>query len=84
MYKVEFTSSAAIEFRSLTTQLKRRIAPILDSLSQDPRPVGVRKLAGYENLYRVRIGQYRVIYEVNDDNLIIRVTRVRHRREAYR
>ncbi len=83
-YKIRFVGSAAKEFRSLSTKLKRRIETAIDGLSQNPRPPGVRKLVGHERLYRVRVGQYRVVYEIDDKEHIIRVTRVRHRREVYR
>lgn len=67
MYEIEFVSSAAKEFRSLSSQLKRRISAAIDNLSQNPRPSGVRKLVGHNHLYRIRVGQYRVVYEVDDE-----------------
>jgi len=82
-YRVEFVTSAAREFRSLSVDLKRRIRTAVDILGQNPRPPGVRKLHGHTALYRVRIGQYRLVYEIDDKAKLIRVTRVRHRREAY-
>jgi mRNA interferase RelE/StbE len=84
MYKIEFTSSAAKEFRDLTGELQRRIAPVIDRLVNDARPHGVRKLAGHEYLYRVKVGHYRIVYEIDDKKSTIRVMRVRHRRDAYR
>jgi len=83
-YEVKFATSAAKEFRSLPLELKRRVGAVIDGLSQDPRPPGVRKLVGHERLYRIRVGQYRVVYEVDDEEQFIRVTRIRHRREVYR
>ena len=83
MYRIEFTNPAAKEFRALSEELKRRIVPVVDGLIQNLRLRGVRKLVGYENLYRVRVGQYRIVYEVDDGKMLIRVTRVRHRRDAY-
>jgi mRNA interferase RelE/StbE len=84
MYKVEFASSAAKEFRALPAELKRRITPAIDALMQNPYPRGLRKLAGHDKLYRVRVGQYRIVYEIDDDTKSILITRVRHRRDAYR
>ena len=84
MYRIEFTNSAAKEFRGLSAEIKRRMAPVIDGLVSEPRPVGVRKLAGHERLYRVRVGQYRIIYELDDEQTLIRITRIRHRRDAYR
>ena len=84
MYKVEFLTSAAKEFRALDGEVKRRIVTIIDKLIENPRPEGVRKLHGQRNLYRIRVGSYRVVYEINDEGRLIRVTRIRHRREIYR
>jgi mRNA interferase RelE/StbE len=84
MYKIEFTNSAARELRDLPGELQRRIALMIDRLASDPRPHGVRKLAGHELLYRVKVGQYRLIYEIDDKKAAIKITRVRHRRDAYR
>ena len=83
-YEVQFARSAAKEFRSLSIGLKQRIGAAIDSLIRDPRPPGVRKLAGHKHLYRIRVGQYRVVYEIDDKEKLIRITRVRHRREVYR
>lgn len=84
MYEIKFATSAAREFRSLSTELKDRVGTAIDGLSQDPRPLGVRKLAGHGRLYRICVGQYRIVYEIDDRELLIRITRVRHRREVYR
>jgi len=83
-YNVEFFNSAAKEFRALLSDIKTRVGEAIDALEQNPRPSGVRKLAGHTNLYRIRIGLYRVVYDINDKDRLVRVTRVRHRREAYR
>lgn len=53
-------------------------------LADDPRPTGVVKLAGDDNLWRIRIGNYRVVYEIYDDQLIVLVLRVAHRKDIYR
>ncbi|MFA9479847.1 type II toxin-antitoxin system RelE/ParE family toxin [Phycisphaerales bacterium AB-hyl4] len=65
-----------------TTQ--RRIVRLLDHLAEYPRPEGVVKMQGEENLWRLRIGDYQLIYEVYDDRLVVVVLRVGHRREVYR
>ncbi len=83
-YEIKFATSAAKEFRSLSTELRYRIGAAIDGLSQNPHPPGVRKLVGHERLYRIRVGQYRVVYEINDKEQLVRITRVRHRREVYR
>lgn len=84
MYEVQFARSAAKEFRSLPTELKHRVGAAIDNLIEDPRPPGVRKLVGHKRLYRIRVGQYRVVYEIDDEEKLLLVTRVRHRREVYR
>jgi len=83
-YNIEFVTSAAKEFRSLPTSIKERIAVAVDALGQLPRPTGVKKLKGPDDLYRIKIGEYRVVYEIDDPKKLIRVTKVRHRSEAYR
>ena len=82
-YEVEFKASAAKEFRKLPPDLKARIRKAIGALQADPRPAGVKKLAGETNLYRIRIGEFRVIYEIDDEAKILVVTRVRHRRDVY-
>lgn len=83
-YRIEFTNSAAKEFRALASEIKRRITSAIDELCENPYPMGVSKLKGYATLYRIRVGDYRVIYEVDMSNQSIRIVRIRHRREAYR
>lgn len=83
-YQIEFVSSAAKEFRTLEPSIKRRVAATIDILSQNPRPVGVRKLRGHHNLYRIRVGDYRIVYEIDDHIKVLWITRIRHRRDVYR
>jgi mRNA interferase RelE/StbE len=82
-YEIQFKSSAAKEFRKLAPEIKTRIRESIDTLKMEPRPIGVKKLAGETDLYRIRVGDYRVIYEIDDTEQIVLVTRVRHRREVY-
>ena len=83
-YTIRFTNSAAREFRLLPPEIKRRVAAVIDSLHRKPRPSGVRKLRGFTELYRIRIGPYRLVYEIDDSMLRLLVTKVRHRSDAYR
>jgi mRNA interferase RelE/StbE len=69
MYEVEFVTSAAKEFRSLEDKIKRRVAVAIDALGGNPRPRGVRKLRGHEHVYRIRVGSYRVVYEIDDQKI---------------
>ena len=64
--------------------IRRRIARAIDRLAADPRGGSTTKLRGTDDLWRLRVGDYRVIYQVRDDVLLVLVIRVRHRREAYR
>ena len=83
-YSLELATSAAKEFRALPAEVKLRFQQTLDALLQNPRPSGVRKLKGFMGLYRLRLGPYRLIYKIDDRRNQVLVTRIRHRREAYR
>jgi len=82
-YRLEFTPGANRQFRKLPKNLQARLTPHLDALTQNPRPSGIEKLKGEEG-YRLRVGDYRVLYEVRDKALLVLVMRVGHRREVYR
>jgi mRNA interferase RelE/StbE len=82
-YRVDVQRSAERDLERLSTVVFDRISDRLAALAQDPRPPGLEKLVGLD-AYRVRVGDYRIVYEVDDRSRIVLVTRVRHRREAYR
>ena len=82
-YKITFAKSARKELASLNSAMVNRIVPKIESLSYEPRPIGCRKLKGAKNLWRIRIGDYRVIYAVYDVGRIVDVTAVRLRGKAY-
>ena len=84
MYRVIVERSAEKDLRRLPLDMRFRVADALRSLANDPRLVGSRKLAGTKHDWRIRVGDYRVIYEIADSIGVVRVYRVRHRREAYR
>jgi mRNA interferase RelE/StbE len=83
-YTAEFAASAAREFRALDRQTQRRISAKVSELGEDPFPVGVRKFQGEEDHWRIRVGNYRVIYRVEKRQVVIVVVRIGHRREVYR
>ena len=83
-YAVDFAPGAEREFRKLAREIQLRLRPRIDVLASDPRPAGATKLKGSENLWRMRAGSYRIVYEVRDRTLIVLVVRVAHRREVYR
>ena len=82
-YRVLLSSSAERELKKLTPQSIARIVPRLESLSANPRPSGCKKLKGGDAEWRIRVGDYRVIYTINDPKLLVEVTRIRHRSEVY-
>ena len=61
-----------------------RIIPQIRTLAENPRPSGCRKLTGLKNDWRIRIGDYRVLYEIDEKAKVVKIMRVRHRREVYR
>lgn len=82
-YAVTFARSARRELEALEAALVVRIIDRIEALAEDPRPPGCRKLRGTKNLWRIRVGDYRVIYAVSDRERAVDVRVVRHRREAY-
>ena len=83
-YRIEVTQAAARDLRALPANILKRVDARILSLAEKPRPDGVRKLVGSEDLYRVRVGDYRIIYEIHDAALLVSIIRVRHRGEVYR
>lgn len=83
-YTVSFTRAALKELNKLEQPLRRRILAAITLLEENPRPDGVKKLAGDENAWRIRIGDYRVLYEIHDGNLLVVIFRAAHRREVYK
>jgi mRNA interferase RelE/StbE len=82
-YSVVFKASAQKELESLNEDLIGRIFPRIEALLENPRPSGCRKLRGYKDLWRVRIGDYRLVYSINDDQKIVEILRIRHRKDVY-
>jgi mRNA interferase RelE/StbE len=83
-YQIEFTKQAAKQFKALPILEQQRISPKIDALEIEPRVVGAIKLTGTEDLYRIRVGDYRIIYSIEDDLLLILVVKIAHRRDVYR
>jgi mRNA interferase RelE/StbE len=83
MYEIYLERAAERDLRKLSAETFHRIIPRIHALADNPRPPGCRKLAGSDNDWRIRIGDYRVIYEIDDTASNVRIFRVRHRREAY-
>ena len=82
-YRVDVTGSAERDLSRLSHTLFERLTTKLAALAADPRPNGREKLAGLE-AYRIRVGDYRVLYEIDDAKRMVVVVRVRHRRDVYK
>jgi mRNA interferase RelE/StbE len=83
-YRIVFKPSAERAFLALPKDVQKRIDKRLLSLQDNPRPAGIKTLTGEPGVYRLRIGDYRVLYEVRDDQVLVLVLRIGHRREIYR
>ena len=83
-YRVVLTRAARRDLASLLKKVLKRVDTRILALAVNPRPHGVKKLEGPEGHYALRVGDYRVIYEIGDDPPTVHVFRIRHRREAYR
>ncbi len=83
-YAVLFKPSAEKALRSLPERAQRRIVAAAEALSDDPRPPGAKKLEGVDDLWRIRVGTYRVVYAIQDKALMVLVVRVAHRKDVYR
>lgn len=82
-YEVRLVPAAAREFRRLQGSVRDRVGVAIDGLAENPRPVGCAKLAGRDD-YRIRVGDYRVVYAVDDADRVVIVARIARRREVYR
>ena len=82
-YSIVFTQSVAKDLRSIPKKDVQRILKRIDGLIDDPRPVGAEKLSGDEK-YRIRQGNYRILYTIEDDIITVTIVKVRHRRDIYR
>jgi mRNA interferase RelE/StbE len=83
-YELIIKPTAEKSLDKLPHPIRRRIVDALKELRENPRPAGAAKLVGGENFWRIRIGNYRVVYEIHDKQLIVLVLRVAHRKDAYR
>lgn len=83
-YSVELTRTAEKQLRRVAKHDRGRVVEAIESLAHKPRPRGARKLQGYDDVYRIRVGQYRIVYEVFDDRVVVMVLKVGHRKDIYR
>lgn len=83
-YRVAFTGTARKQLASLPRDVQRRLDVRILALGENPRPPGSKKLEGTKDLYRIRAGDYRIIYQVADRVLLVLVVRIGHRSDVYR
>jgi len=82
VYAIEFKPSAVKQLERLPKEAQRRIIRAIEDLADDPRPHGSVKLAGEDNLWRIRVGSYRVIHSIDDEQLRVLILRIAHRKDA--
>jgi mRNA interferase RelE/StbE len=83
MYKIQIKRSAERDLRQLPASVFRRINRQIVALGSEPRPPGVRKLQGQMEGWRVRVGDYRILYQIDDAAQTVTIVRVKHRRDVY-
>lgn len=84
MYEVYLEHAAEKDLRRLRPKIFHHLVEHIEALAKNPRPVGCRKIVDTKDDWRIRVGNYRVIYEINDGAQMVRIMRVRYRRAAYR
>ena len=82
-YRVEVAAAAARQLRQLDRSAQRRVQAAIELLADEPRPSGAKKLVGGNGEWRVRTGDYRIVYEIHDNVLVVLVIAVGHQREIY-
>ena len=82
-YSVEVKPSARKELEALPDNVLARVVQKMEALRSAPRPAGCKKLKGYKDQWRLRVGDWRVVYIIDDEAKLINITRIAHRREVY-
>ncbi len=83
-YNIEISRTAEKQLKKLGRDDQRRVARAILALVDDPRPQGSRKLTGYDDVFRIRVGRYRVLYSVSGKKLVIIILKMGHRKDVYR
>lgn len=83
-YAVQLKSSVDRRLRKMPVDVQRRLVGEMEALGFDPRPAGVVKLIDTENFWRIRVGDYRIVYEIDDRQATVTILRVAHRKDVYR
>ena len=84
MYEILLERRAERDIKKLSIEIFQRIIPRIKALAENPKPPGSRKITGSKSDWRIRIGEYRVIYEVDEKSRVVKVMRIRHRKDTYR
>lgn len=82
-YRIVFARSAERDLHKLPRIVQQRAMQSIDALATAPRPAGVKKIVGTADLWRIRVGDYRIIYRIDDRERLIDVTHIRHRKDVY-
>ncbi len=83
-YTIQYARAARKDLEPLPGKVQDRIIEAIDALEDNPRPHGCKKLQGRDDQYRIRIGDYRVIYEIDDKTVTVLIIQISHRKDAYR
>lgn len=83
-FEIEITRSAEKRLRALPRSDQERLAQAMLGLADDPRPRGARKLSGYTDVFRIRVGRYRILYSLEQNRLVILILKIGRRRDVYR
>ena len=83
-YEIIITRTIQKQLDNLPNNIQERVYEKIAQLAEEPRPDGVVKLKGYDNEYRIRIGDYRLVYEIRDEQLIVLLVQCKHRRDVYK
>ncbi|MFZ2726076.1 MAG: type II toxin-antitoxin system RelE/ParE family toxin [Methylococcaceae bacterium] len=83
-YKIEFKASAKKQLLQLPKPIINKVSALIDILATNPHPIGHKKLVGSDSTYRIRCGDYRIIYSVFEQRLIINIVKIGHRKDVYK
>lgn len=83
-YKIEISRTAEKRLKKLPKADRRRVVGAILELAGDPNPRGARKLYGYEDVFRIRVGHYRILYSVSELEIVIIILKIGHRKDVYR
>jgi mRNA interferase RelE/StbE len=83
-YDIEISNTAEKQLKKLNPEDQRRVVRAILDLAYEPHPLGSRKLSGYDDVFRIRVGSYRVIYSVSGNRLVVIILKIGHRKDVYR